>query len=158
MFKINENKHIKGFSLIEVVTVLLLLSILSIVIVPRMFDTGAGDTVTLDKIKTHLRYAQLRSMNTQINWGIKFDNSSHTYWLFNNESSNTENDAIVLPTEASAQISFNSSMTVSPALITFDILGRPFTDAAAQSAFTTETVNLGNGKTITITKNTGFIP
>jgi len=158
VFKINENKHIKGFSLIEVVTVLLLLSIVSVIVVPRMLDSGADDAVSVDKIKTHLRYAQLRSMNTQVNWGIKFDNATHAYWLFNTISPNDEDDALNLPGEQSGQVFFDSSMTVSPAIIAFDVLGRPFTDAAVQTAFTAQTLDLGNGKTITITKNTGYLP
>lgn len=158
MLKINEKANLNGFSLIEVITVLLLVSIISVIIVPRMFDFGADDTVSVDKMKTHFRYAQMRSMNTQINWGIKFDNTTHTYWLFNNIPPNDEDDVIPLPGEESNPISFSDTMNISPAHIAFDVLGRPYSDAAAQTPFTTETVTLGNGETITITKNTGYIP
>lgn len=123
-----------------------------------MLDTGADDVISIDKIKVHLRYAQLRSMNSQANWGIKFDNISKSYWLFNTDSPNDEDVRLTLPSEESDQINFENSMTVLPAIIAFDFLGRPFTDAAAQIAFVTETVSLGNGKTITITANTGYIP
>ncbi|MCD4675770.1 MAG: type II secretion system GspH family protein, partial [Desulfobacula sp.] len=138
MFTINENININGFSLIEVVSVLLLLSIVSIIIVPRLFNTGADDAVTIDKIKTHLRYAKLRSMNSQVKWGVKFDNTSHAYWLFNTDVPNDEDDKIAFPGEPADQVTFIDTMTVSPALIAFDSLGRPFTDAAATTAFITE--------------------
>ncbi len=158
MFKINENTNLNGFSLIEVITVLLLLSILSAIIMPRLIDTGADETVTVDKIKTHLRYAQLRSMDSETNWGIKFDNPSHTYWLFNTTLPNTEDVPIALPGEEAVQVSFLNTMTFSPGLIAFDFLGRPYTDSIAQTAFITEDLTLGNGEIITITKNTGYIP
>ncbi len=162
MLTINENTKIRGFTLIEVITVLLLLSILSVIIVPRMFNTGADDIVTIDKMKTHLRYAQLRSMNSQVIWGINFNDASKTYWLFNNDPG-PPNDVTVrltLPSEASNFITYDNAIIVSPSLITFDSLGRPFTDVAAQTAFAPDPphLDLGNGKTITITPNTGYIP
>ncbi len=158
MFKINENTNLKGFSLIEVISVLLLLSIVSIIIVPRLFNTGVGDIVTIDTLKSHLRYAQLRSMNSQANWGVKFDNASHAYWLFNTEPPNDENVRIAFTGEEAVQVSFQNTMTATPALIAFDSLGKPFTNAAVTSAFITENLDLGNGETIIITKNTGYIP
>lgn len=148
----------QGFTLIEVITVLLLLIIVSAIVVPRMLDTGADNAAAVNRIKTHLRYTQIRSMNSEGTWGIKFDNTSHTYWLFNTISPNNEDDAIKLPSEDADQISFPSSMTITPDLIAFDSLGSPFSDAALQNAFVLGTMNLGNGDIITITKNTGHIP
>ncbi len=155
MFKINENTNLNGFTLIEVIAVLLIVSIISVVIVPRFLDTGADEAVTIDKIKSHLRYAQLRSMNSQVNWGVNFDNGSHAYWLFNKNNAAVK---ITFPGEEADQVFFQNTMTVTPALIAFDALGRPFTNAAATTAFTTEDLTLGNGKTIIITNNTGYIP
>ncbi|MCP3876706.1 MAG: type II secretion system protein [Desulfobacteraceae bacterium] len=162
MFEISENTHLNGFSLIEVIAVLLLLSIVSAIILPRLFDTGADEAATIDKIKSHLRYAQLRSMNSQVNWGIKFEDASNAYWLFNNAPPNTENDKIRFSGESADQVSFPSTMTMaaSPTLIAFDSLGNPLTgpNAATLSAFTAETLTLSAGKSITITDNTGYIP
>ncbi len=54
-----------GFTLIEVVAVLLVLGILAAFAAVRISDTGQSDLISqVDVIKNHLRYAQNRAMNT----------------------------------------------------------------------------------------------
>jgi prepilin-type N-terminal cleavage/methylation domain-containing protein len=158
VFKVNGNTNLNGFSLIEVVSVLLLLSIVSIIIVPRLFDTGVDDAVTIDKLKTHLRHAQLRSMDSQVNWGVKFDAPSNAYWLFNTNLPNNEDTQITFPGEEESQVVLPNTMATPSLLISFDSLGRPFTDSGLLAPFTADLTLTLDGKTIKITKNTGYIP
>ena len=59
-----------GFTLIEIITVLLVISIVSAVIVNRLMDTSVELIAQTDVIKTHLRYAQSRAMSSNAYGGF----------------------------------------------------------------------------------------
>ena len=68
-----------GFTMIEIIAVLLIIGILSAVAITRFYGTSAADLASqLEVVKSHLRYAQTRAMNTNSCWGINFA-SSITY-------------------------------------------------------------------------------
>ncbi len=139
-----------GFTIIEVIAVLLLISIVSAVVAVRMSDTAIYDLSSqVEVIKTHLRYAQIRAMDTNTPWGINFT-SPTTYYLFEGSGSETP---VILPDEAAATVNLatkNSDLVITPpGRVTFDTFGSP---GAATITIPT------NGGTITVTRNTGFIP
>ncbi len=73
----------KGFSLIEIISVLVILGILTIVAVNR-FAPDSTDLVALESsFKSQIRYTQSLAMqnNTTV-WGIRINNNSDRYWLF----------------------------------------------------------------------------
>lgn len=146
-----------GFTMIEVIAVLVILGILSAVVAVKMSGTSAVDLASqVEAVKGHLRYAQTRAMNSNmVVWGINF-NSTTSYYLFQGVGSTT---AVQLPGEASATISLTakkSELTITPVRVTFNEFGSPCdasgTPLTADAAVTT------SGGTITIKKNTGFIP
>lgn len=168
-------KSIHGFSLVEVIAVLVILIIVSAVIVSQS-GTYSTDLVTQTEIlKTHLRYAQSMSMAsvdpTGI-FGIKCDTAF--YWAFqgtdpdaniiqllDDQRYNTNNDNKLDLSEKKIDISV-------PYTIYFDHSGIPY------SAYTSATVNtplasdlaivltpdgeVTPTETITVTQHTGFIP
>jgi MSHA pilin protein MshC len=143
----------RGFTLMEMIVVLILIGIVSAVIAVRMYDTQHYDIASqLEVVKSHLRYAQSKAMSSGSSWGINF-NSSQTYYLFNAASPNVpammlgEKNAVV-NLGASGKKS-ELSITSAPQVITFDAYGSP-----GQTTLTVST----NGGDIVITKNTGFIP
>lgn len=99
-----------GFTLIEVVAVLIILGILTAVAVGRSMDSGAELVSQTDVIKSHLRYAQSRAMAMEEVWGIRSTGSG--YYLFRVDTTNK----ITLPGEESDVISLADkgidSMTV----------------------------------------------
>jgi len=139
-----------GFTLFEIVMVLLILGIISYFAATRLFtDDAPNQAAELELVKNHLRYAQSRAMNSESSWGIKFESSTR-YWLFKGTEENT---VIRLPGVESADgVMQLGSIQVTPPSgnkITFDSFGSP---GAA-------TINLStNAGSITVTKNTGFIP
>ena len=160
-----------GMTLLEVVMVLMLIGILATVVINR-YPASAANVITQTAVlKAHLRYAQLRSMNTNTIWGINFDNN--TYWLFNLENMNIP---ILLPGETTAQLPVGShhgisivltgTVTSSNFYIVFDSLGRPginlsdgkFLSSSEDLFISISDESIGNAQTVTVTANTGFIP
>ena len=146
-----------GFTLIEAIVVLVILGIVSAVVAVRMSGTGAYDLASqVEVVKGHLRYAQTRAMNSNlIVWGINFD-STTTYYLFQGTGSTTR---VLLPGEDSDRIDLTakkSGLTITPVRITFNEFGSPCD--ASGTPLTADATVATNGGTITVTKNTGFIP
>jgi prepilin-type N-terminal cleavage/methylation domain-containing protein len=147
-----------GFTLFEVIMVLLILGIISYFASTRLFtDDGISRVAEMDLVKNHLRYAQSRAMNSESSWGIKFV-SPKQYWLFMGENPDMGKQRLPnvedfieripgAPRDGSMTLSAN---TVPNAVVKFDPFGSP--------GASTITLNLSPAGPITITKNTGFIP
>jgi prepilin-type N-terminal cleavage/methylation domain-containing protein len=150
-----------GFTLIEVVTVIVLVTLLS---VASLGYFRHNDTELISQthiLKTHIRYAQARAMNTDTVWGIHFQASTPQYWLFQDPAINQK---IALPGETADHVDLDAmglAITGANFNLTFDSWGRP---TATDRTFTGGQLilNLNRGDTqsdpITITANTGFIP
>lgn len=141
-------KDNRGFTLIEVVSVLTVLAILGAVFISRgMVSNEFKVHAEVDTLKSHLRFAQYRAMNdlplTQ--WGISIGGSSYT--LIRVDANGTTSP-LNLPGESSATHSF-SPISADADTVLFDSWGSPGNGPV--------TLTLG-GETITITANTGFIP
>ena len=145
----------KGFTMIEVVAVLLVLGILAAVVVVRTTGLDQSDLISqIDVIKNHLRYAQARAMGSSSPWGVTFQAGAKTYFLFQGTAPSTpvlflgEDSPTVSLTTKNSALTITSA-TLAPQTITFDAYGSP---GAADITVTT------NGGNILVTKNTGYIP
>ncbi|MCK5516930.1 MAG: type II secretion system protein [Desulfobulbaceae bacterium] len=67
-----------GFTLVEVICVLLLISIVTTVVLSRTMDHSVELIAEMEVVKGHLRYAQSRAMNSNQGWGINFSGNSYT--------------------------------------------------------------------------------
>ncbi|MCG8565176.1 MAG: prepilin-type N-terminal cleavage/methylation domain-containing protein [Desulfobacterales bacterium] len=80
----------RGFTLIELISVLLILGILSVVATAKI-SANNTDLVSMDAtLKNHIRYAQAKSMthDSQV-WGIQMDTATDEYWLIRAEPGQT---------------------------------------------------------------------
>ena len=138
-----------GFTMLEVISVLVIIGIVAAVVIVRVTNSRYYDLASqFEVVKGHLRLAQSRAMSSSSPWGINFDTAT-TYYLFQGSGSTTP---ILLPGENNATVSLTakkSSLTVTPQRITFDAYGSPGANTIIVAT---------NGGNITITKNTGFIP
>jgi prepilin-type N-terminal cleavage/methylation domain-containing protein len=152
----------KGFTLIEVIAVLIILGIITAVVVSRVGSNQNDLIPQADTVKTHLRFAQLKALaddvrpdGTPASWGIAFTAGSYT--LYNNGAA----AAINLPGENGNSHAFPSGVTISgtPPTVTFDPYGSPV-DSSGTPLPGNTTVTLTQGgvtRPITIANNTGFI-
>jgi MSHA pilin protein MshC len=152
----------RGFTLIEVIAVLVILAILAAVAISRGTATDAANLQSeINTLKAHLRYAQYLAMNdvyttdptsteysTRTKWGISVSSPSYSLVKYVADASATH--TFSLPGESSATHSFANGITGPSTTITvlFDDWGSPGAS----------NINiLIGGQTITITAETGFI-
>ncbi|MFH2219339.1 MAG: prepilin-type N-terminal cleavage/methylation domain-containing protein [Pseudomonadota bacterium] len=137
-----------GFTLLEVVLVLVIAGIIGVVVASRFVGVDTNMVVQTDVVKTHLRYAQIRAMSSNEIWGINFQGT--TYSLFKN--GNTA-DTVYFPGEESLTIDLPSGKSASE-IVSFDSWGKPYNDASGQSNHPGGAIG---DLSIIITANTGFI-
>ena len=158
-----KNQH--GFTLIELIIIIVLLAIMAAVAIPRMGDvTSMKAAATAEKLKSDIRYAQELAMTQNRSYRVYFNTSpapASGYAVVNNANGNgTWGEAGEFAPDPSGKgnlsVTLNSgdyagvtaSSSVNP--IEFNSLGRPTGGA------TTITVSPGS-YTITISAETGAV-
>jgi len=140
-----------GFTMIEIISVLIIIGILSAVAVSKMTSNDIYDVVMeTETLKTHLRYSQIRAMSYNGTWGSQISGGT-SYTLQKDGLTATVN----LPNENSPTHSFASGISATPGTttITFDDLGSP----GNADIIITLNKQGHNSRTLTITQKTGFI-
>jgi prepilin-type N-terminal cleavage/methylation domain-containing protein len=159
----------RGFTLVEIIAVLVVLGILGAVVINRaMSTTTTTRTAQESVIKNHLRYSQALAVKQGMIWGVKCDGTD--YWLFRTIAPDTISNQIALPGEENVKITLaNRKISMSAFTLFFDAIGRPYTDYT--DATTNTPVSAANPLSITldsapasgaaifgITPETGFMP
>ncbi len=146
-----------GFTLIEVIVVLLIIGILSAFILMR--DSGQSidsveNIVEIEKLKSHLRYSQMRALNSNLTWGIQFQGSTYKLYMYD-----TSQNDYKFPDEIAVDLPKPDSINYT-GYISFDSWGVPYSishkaesNPLANRIIST-TGNIGN---ITIEPYTGYI-
>lgn len=165
-------KSNRGFTMIEIIAVLIVISVLAAALVISGNYAASDYDLELqaDILENQLCYAQARAMNSDVIWGIEFNNTT-SYSLFKYDPDNGK-VFVDLPGEGSSTVVFQdkngtpTGMTFTSEIptVSFDSWGIPYTDAAAQTV-----QNAGDGwreialsykggtVNIRITNNTGFV-
>ncbi|MCJ8501975.1 pilus assembly FimT family protein [Desulfatitalea alkaliphila] len=157
-----------GFTVLEVVLVLVFISIFATVAVLRQPPTDVTLKAQIATLKSYVRYAQSRAINTGTPWGIHYDSDDRRFWLF---AGNDSNNRRPLPGETENTTELAGGVTITPAGFTlcFDTWGRPgaLATQAEQDHCTplTEASDLhyiltknGETESFIIHPETGFIP
>jgi MSHA pilin protein MshC len=160
-----DQKWEKGFTLIEIISVLIVLSIVSLVMVSRITSTAnVSIKVKAETLKGHIRYVLMRAMNDDADksaisacsasFGISMSGSS--YFMFRNCNKALK---VILPGVNAADVPL-TNMTLSPSTdVTFDKWGRPCSDLNGVTPYNADiNLTLGGKEPIKITKNTGYVP
>jgi MSHA pilin protein MshC len=142
-------RRLRAFTLIEVMTVLVLLGILAAVILPRMRDMGQDRVSTIELLKVRLRYAQMRSLNNVSVHGVRSTGSS--YWLFS-DGDITHRE--LFPGATSTTITLPAGITMDSFTVSFDTRGAPYTDAAATAG---SELAADSAAAVRVTPGTGYV-
>ncbi|MGD2272706.1 MAG: prepilin-type N-terminal cleavage/methylation domain-containing protein [Desulfobacterales bacterium] len=158
-------KNASGFTIIEIITVLIVMGIITAFVIGRAGSNRTDLVVQAEVLKAHLRFAQTQAVNSTLNFGIESDAGGNNYWLFKYDTSKVPPVVkIKLPNQSADQVNLSGSglSITASAIVCFDDRGVPYTDHTAstiQAADRSITISDGSTSiTTTITKNTGFIP
>ena len=151
----------KGFTLIEIIAVLIIIAIVAAVVLSRGTSTAEVDLkAKAEVIKGHIRFVQMRAMNADVSAGAPLGCKSsfgisigaNNYFLFRDC---LKSQPVILPGADSTVVSV-PGMNLVPSDVTFDSWGRPCTDAGLLGTPSAgNDIDLGQG--IVIKKNTGFV-
>jgi MSHA pilin protein MshC len=144
-----------GFTLVELVTVILLIGILSAVALPRFFDaTAFNSRGFLDEVAGAVRYAQKLAVASGCDVQLSIDNATNAYALHQRVDSCTSGTftrAVLKPAGSGAFAGAAPSGTIllstSPSII-FDALGRATSGGA--------TVTVGD-RSFTVAGESGYV-
>ena len=147
-----DHRNQLGFTLIELILVIVLLSIVSAVALPRFFDNSTFEQrVLFDDTLIAVRYAQKVAVASGCN--IRFSVYNNHYSVFKDNSCNSGNFSSNIPVKHPANSSENYTgtqntiaLTAIHAHTTFDALGRADND---------NTISVGSRR-ISIIATTGF--
>lgn len=156
---INGRSDESGFSLIEVIAVLMILGIIATVVMTKNTNMAADVISSARIIKEHMRYAQAMAMKNGNVWYIQANGSQ--LWLQRNGAGTPT----LLPGEDGTAVDLNNkykvSLTMGP--LYFDEKGRPYTaypatPVTATQSFTVSATSGSSSVPISIQPDTGFIP
>ncbi len=160
-----------GFTLLEVICVLVIIGILAAVAVVRIHDIIDDSNLEADteSLKNHIRYVQIWSIShTDRNFGVQCENNTCEAFYITASS----DSAASLDIGSKTRITFPGSQTGSTVLsdsqvnnfnLAFDFAGRPFSGTGNNLNLVTTTLNIilsgsSGSLTISVTPDTGFIP
>ena len=164
--KISKMKNNAGFTIIEIVVVLIVMSIVVAFAIGRGRVTSVDLKVQTEVLKSQLRHAQARAMNDNMPWGIRTDSTGGSYWLFRYDTDSATLTTVRLPGENANSVDLAAEgMSMTAGTYSFDDRGIPYytlfsgTPPGAQiTADRSITISKGSDTySMTVTKNTGFI-
>ncbi|MBF0120808.1 MAG: prepilin-type N-terminal cleavage/methylation domain-containing protein [Desulfobacterales bacterium] len=145
-YKFKDNN--RGFTMIEVIIVLILIGIISAVAYQSVPQETMMQGTEFDKLVSHIRYTQNLSMARSERWSIRIGANSYSV-------RNPANVNVPLPGEQGATINLQALTITNAMTIFFDIKGRPVN--AANVLLTDRVINTNYGKTITVVGYTGLV-
>jgi MSHA pilin protein MshC len=149
MFK--KLKQSTGFTLIELVMVIVILSILSITVIPKFFDNSVFQARGFaDQVLATLRYAQKTAIAQHRLVCVILTATSVTLTIANSNSDTSCSLALNLPDRANNVLIAPSGITLNPAtIISFNALGQANTSASITIS--------GVATAITVEAETGYV-
>ena len=156
----NRNNH--GFTLIEIVVVLVLISIIAATVFGRSITTDQINFVgQAAKITSHIRYAKSMAMKRNETWGVF--NAGNEYWLFQFVDPDLIMNKQIIPGQELDTISLaDLGLTMTFFILLFDGTGKPYelnlsNPLITDLAITIDDLNSSQTKVFRITPETGLV-
>ncbi len=146
-----------GFTLIEVITVLLIIGILSAVIFSKASLPKSDLNARLSEVRAQLRSLQLTAMKNGATYLVMSCDGTD-YWTFNSASPSV---LLPLPGETSSKISLaGKDMAMTGFIISYDANGIPYTGDPQVKLENNATITIiagGQSGSLTVVPETGFV-
>jgi len=162
-----------GFTMLEVIAVLVIMGIIAIVAVSRMASNENNIITTTDTLTSQIRLVQSRAMNMSTDtgsvWGIRFISTTqyHMFYCATASTCDPNNTAnqIAFPDADGIIMDITGSrvqVTNGAGIIAFDRFGTPYTNATITTILSNPLTlrlrdNNGRTRSINITPQTGMI-
>jgi len=143
-----QKKYSDGFTMVELIVVILLVGIISVFMVPRFFASNVfAERRVVDEIITALRYTQQLAMNRGENHRLQINANNYAYQRSDQISGSW---VTIRNPDGSAINLYPTNVVLAATTVTFNQLGQPVpnTDPA-------QTINVG-AQVITIEVDTGY--
>ena len=129
------NMNQKGFTLIELVMVLVLMGVIAVIVAPKLGDvTGTKASAFKDKLKADIRYAQNIAMTRNRRTRVNLTNTIYSVTLDNSAANNCSSFAAVEDPAGAVTLSVAldtgsyTGITITPSIgcLEYDSLGSPY--------------------------------
>lgn len=152
--------HQRGFTLIELIMVIVLLGVLAVFAAPRIFNSGDFYARGFhDETLAFLRYAQKTAIAQRRTVCVAFTTNSATLNIASAAATTTCNTALRGPkgdSPGAITVKTGVAYNAAPTDFNFDGLGQPIT--ASGVAMATQTIQVSNAaKSITVETATGYV-
>jgi MSHA pilin protein MshC len=152
-------RNSKGFTLIEIVAVLIVLGILAAVVLSRFSGNEHEAITAMEEYKSVIRYVQSRALSTEAIWGV--ENQGNRYRVYRVQNGTQVYFSTPgMDADASHWVSLPSGFIITSGTISFDSWGVPYVDAMAQTEQITDRMITMSGtyqSTTTIVRFTGTV-
>ncbi len=157
------NNH--GFTLIEIVVVLVLISIIAAAAFQRSISTDQMNFRSqFDKIQNQVRYPQSIAMKRSEWWGFAYDTATKDYWIFTGTNKDDVANQRRLPGQEDVKISLTDlgvTITSGSFTVLFDSYGIPYSPDWSTKMSAPLAVDLtdsgSNSRSFTILPETGLV-
>ncbi|MDY0131583.1 MAG: prepilin-type N-terminal cleavage/methylation domain-containing protein [Desulforegulaceae bacterium] len=153
------NKN-KGFTFIEVITVIVIIGIISAVAIAKSFNfqETANENSAVAKFKTHLVYARTNALNSDKKWGIGLEGNLG-YYLFKIENNASKKQYLPGEENLVVKLSESGNLSISGHDIVFNSFGHPSLPSDSESTITGSefTINFSLGNKSLKVHKSGYI-
>lgn len=158
-------QKLRGFTIVELVTVMVIIGIIAAVSAPRFVGRDAFDARgSYATLMSALRYAQKTAIAQRTTVCANIDTAARivtlTYRNPPNDCSTASIGTVIDPATQAAYskaLSGNVNLTASVATLGFDGLGRPIPNATATYTVQNAVVTTEPARTITVEAETGYV-